>query len=229
MEPRKYVAYYRVSTDRQGQSGLGLEAQKAAVAAHIRADNGALIAEHVEVETGRRADRPELSKALNACRRDRAVLIIAKLDRLARNVHFVSGLMESGVEFRACDFPEANRLTIHILAAVAEHEASAIADRTSSALQAAKARGKPLGWAIPDRQQEQRIAAIHGAAVGRQKADDFAFEVRPIIEQIRAAGIQSLQGIANALNARGIRTARGGRWHPTTVSNVIRRIGGTSL
>ncbi len=143
--PPRFVAYYRVSTDKQGRSGLGLEAQRAAVAVHIASALGAVAAEFVEVESGRRKDRPQLAAALAAARVHRAILVIAKLDRLARNVHFVSGLMESGVEFVAADLPTVNRLTVHILAAVAEEEARMISARTKAALAAAKARGVRLG------------------------------------------------------------------------------------
>src|SRR3954447_18385327 len=144
----KYISYYRVSTARQGRIGLGLEAQKQAVLNHL---SGIFpLSEFTEVESGRRNDRPKLAEALAACRLHKAVLVIAKLDRLARNVAFVSHLMESGVEFQAVDFPEANRLTIHILAAVAEHEAKMISERTKIALAAAKARGTKLGPRNPN-------------------------------------------------------------------------------
>src|SRR5215471_9744339 len=141
----KFVAYYRVSTARQGRSGLGLEAQQAAVRAHLNGGRWKLVAEITEIETGKRADRPKLAEALKLCRIHGATLIIAKLDRLARNVAFISALMESDVEFEAVDFPQANRLTIHIMAAVAEHEAKMISERTKVALAAAKARGTKLG------------------------------------------------------------------------------------
>ena len=137
MNMTDFVAYYRVSTDRQGVSGLGLEAQRRAVA-DFAAGRGGILAEFTEVESGRKNDRPELRAALAACQRERAILVIAKLDRLARNVAFIAGLMESGVEFVAVDMPQANRLTIHILAAVAEHEREMISQRTRAALQAAK-------------------------------------------------------------------------------------------
>src|SRR5271167_2308808 len=141
----KFISYLRVSTARQGISGLGLEAQRDAVASYLNGGRWTLVQEVVEVESGKRNDRPAIAEALRLCRLHRATLIIAKLDRLARNVHFISSLMESGVEFVAVDFPQANRLTVHILAAVAEHEATMISSRTKAALGAAKARGVRLG------------------------------------------------------------------------------------
>jgi DNA invertase Pin-like site-specific DNA recombinase len=145
MAKGKFIAYYRVSTEKQGRSGLGLEAQREAVRNHLNGGSWRLAAEVVEVESGKRNDRPKLAEALRLCRLHGATLIIAKLDRLARNVAFISNLMESGVEFTAVDFPQANRLTVHILAAVAEHEREMISQRTKAALAAAKARGTKLG------------------------------------------------------------------------------------
>jgi Resolvase, N terminal domain len=145
MAKGSFVAYYRVSTERQGRSGLGLEAQQEAVRSYLNGGRWRLDAEVIEIESGKRSDRPKLAEALRLCRLHGAKLIIARLDRLARNVAFVSALMESGVDFVAVDFPQANRLTVHILAAVAEHEAKAISERTKAALAAAKARGKKLG------------------------------------------------------------------------------------
>ena len=141
----RFVAYYRVSTDRQGKSGLGLEAQREAVQSYLNGGSWTLAAEVTEVESGKRNDRPELDRALGLCRLYGATLVVAKLDRLARNVAFISKLMESGVDFVAVDFPQANRLTVHILAAVAKHEAAMISQRTKAALAAAKARGVKLG------------------------------------------------------------------------------------
>jgi DNA invertase Pin-like site-specific DNA recombinase len=221
----KFIAYYRVSTDRQGQSGLGLEAQRRAVAEFLDGGSGTLLETFTEVESGKRSDRPELQAALAACRKKKATLVIAKLDRLARNVAFVSNLMESGVDFVAVDFPTANRLTIHILAAVAEHEREMIAKRTKDALAAAKARGRKLGWANPDR-RDQGLASATGAKANRAGANRFAANVLPIVREIENAGITTLAGLATALNARGIGTARGGRWYPTTVRNLRRRAGG---
>ena len=215
----KFVTYLRVSTERQGQSGLGLEAQRAAVAAHVLG-RGEVVAEFVEVESGKRSDRPELALALAEAKRARAVLLIAKLDRLARNVAFIANLLESGVEVMAADMPEANRFLLHVMAAVAEHEAQAISDRTKAALVAAKARGVKLGWSIPDRTAEQRQAARKGAAVNKAQALAHAENMLPVIEKIRAGGA-SLRQIAAELNARGVKTARGGKWHATTVRNII--------
>jgi DNA invertase Pin-like site-specific DNA recombinase len=214
----KFVAYYRVSTDQQGTSGLGLEAQRASVKTYLDGGPWRLVAEHTEVESGKRADRPELAKALLACRKHKAKLIIAKLDRLSRNLAFIATLMDSGVEFIAVDNPHANKLTIHILAAVAQHEREAISERTKAALAAAKARGKKLGG--------PRLAAARRASVKARSAaaDAFAANVRPIIEQIRASGVGSLRGVARALNARGVRTARGGsEWTAVQVSDVLKR------
>jgi DNA invertase Pin-like site-specific DNA recombinase len=191
MNDRRYIAYFRVSTDRQGKSGLGLEAQQQAVSVFLHG-RGELIAAFTEIESGRRNDRPQLATALDACRRHKAALIIAKLDRLARNVYFISGLMESGVEFIAVDMPEANRLTIHILAAVAEHEREMISQRTKAALQAAKTRGTKLGSPQP-----QNGAAIRSQVL-QKKADRFAVNVLPVIRELQAQGITSYKTLARA-------------------------------
>ena len=217
----KFVTYLRVSTERQGQSGLGLEAQRAAVAAHVLV-RGEVVSEFVEVESGKRTDRPELARALAEAKRAGAVLLIAKLDRLARNVAFIANLLESGVEVTAADMPEANRFVLHIMAAVAEQEGRAISERTRAALAAAKARGIKLGWSMLSRQAEQRQAAQKGVAVRMAKADDFAANVLPIVRELQSSGM-SLRGVANTLNERGVRTARGGKWQAATVRNVLAR------
>jgi DNA invertase Pin-like site-specific DNA recombinase len=216
-----YVTYLRVSTDRQGKSGLGLEAQRAAVLDHV-AGKGEIAAEYVEIESGKKNDRPQLARAMAEAKRIGAVLLIAKLDRLARNVAFIANLLESGVEIAAADMPEANRFLLHIMAAVAEHEAQAISDRTRAALAAAKARGVALGWSMPGRSDEQRQAARKGAACNAQKADQHATNVLPVIHQIAARGA-SLRQIADELNVRGIKTARGGLWYAATVRNMFAR------
>jgi DNA invertase Pin-like site-specific DNA recombinase len=223
MAAGKFVAYYRVSTARQGRSGLGLEAQRQAVSDYLNGGAWDLVAEFTEIESGKRNDRPELSRALELCRRQKATLVIAKLDRLARNVAFIANLMESRVDFVAVDMPQANRLTVHILAAVAEHEREMIVARTKAALAAAKARGKLLGWANPARQEERAAASRKGATVAKSSASLFAANVLPIIREIRTAGITTLVGIASALNARGVHTARGGAWYPATVRNLLAR------
>ena len=211
----QYVAYYRVSTDRQGRSGLGLDAQRAAVAGYL-AGRGEPLAEFTEIESGRKNDRPQLAAALALCRQRRARLIIAKLDRLARNVHFISGLMESGVEFTACDMPEANRLTLHILAAVAEHEREAISKRTTEALAMAKARGTRLGNPRPAE------AARQARAVASARLDTYRAQVRPIIADLHGQGI-GLRAIARELNRRGIATVRGRQWEAATVKGILER------
>lgn len=223
----KFVTYYRVSTARQGQSGLGLEAQKAAVASYVLGAGGDVVTEFTEVESGKRTERPELARALAEAKRQGAVLLIAKLDRLARNVAFIANLLEAGVDVRAADMPEANRFVLHVMAAVAEQEGRAISERTRAALAEAKARGKKLGWAMPSRKGEQRQAAQKGAAVRTAKADAFATNVLPVINELLASGM-SLRAIAATLNARGIATARGGKWQAVTVSNVLARANATA-
>jgi DNA invertase Pin-like site-specific DNA recombinase len=213
----KWVSYLRVSTDKQGESGLGLEAQRRAVGDYLNGGKWTLAAEFVEVESGKRSDRPQLAAALAACKKHKAKLVVAKLDRLARNVAFTAKLMESGVEFVAADMPFANKLTVHILAAVAEHEREMISSRTRDALAAAKARGVKLGG--PKLAEAQR----NGSEANREKADQFAANTRPVIEQIRKSGITSLRGIAAALNARGVPTARGGTWTPVQIMAIERR------
>jgi DNA invertase Pin-like site-specific DNA recombinase len=211
----KFVAYFRVSTDRQGKSGLGLEAQRQAVMTYLNGGSWTLVEEFTEIESGKRTDRPELQKALAACKRLKAKLIIAKLDRLGRNLAFIATLMDSGVEFIAVDNPHANKLTIHILAAVAEHEREMISERTKAALAAAKRRGTRLGNPnLPE-------AAKRGTAATKAAARRFAGNVRPIIDEIIAAGATSHNAIAAKLNERNVRTARGGRWSHVQVGAIL--------
>jgi DNA invertase Pin-like site-specific DNA recombinase len=222
MAKGKFVAYYRVSTQKQGTSGLGLEAQRTAVLDYLNGGNWNLVEEVTEIESGKDNSRPELAKALALCRIHNATLIIAKLDRLARNVAFISNLMESGVEFTAVDFPQANRLTVHILAAVAEHEAAMISARTKAALAAAKARGVVLGG---DRAGIIASQSPKGRAISlarrRERAAKRAADLAPVIADIRQAGATSLRQIASALNNRGITSPRGGTWSAVQVQRIL--------
>jgi DNA invertase Pin-like site-specific DNA recombinase len=229
----KLIAYYRVSTKRQGDSGLGLEGQRAAVETYARQQGASIVASYTEVESGKRSDRPELAKAIAHAKRSKAVLVVAKLDRLSRNVAFLSAIMESGIEFVACDNPHANRLTLHILAAVAEAEAKAISERTKAALAAAKARGVVFGSARPDywttERRESWIAGLHQARqrsiVTRQaKARAVYADLLPAIQEQRKAG-QTLQAIADRLNTDGHTTSRGCQWSPQQVRQVLQRCG----
>jgi DNA invertase Pin-like site-specific DNA recombinase len=217
--PESFVAYYRVSTERQGQSGLGLEAQRRAVLDLLRGE--APLAELTEVETGKGANalekRPELRKAIALCRQKKATLLIARLDRLARNVHFISGLMEAGIEFRAVDLPSATRFTLHIYAALAEEEARKISERTKAALAAAKARGKKLGSPDPAR------GGARGGPALKEKAALYAHNVLPLLRDLQRGGVLSLRALAAALNAREVPTFRGGRWYAATVRNLLQR------
>lgn len=223
----RVVAYFRVSTEGQSKSGLGLEAQRQAVRSLCSGRGWEVVAEHTEVESGKRADRPELAKALRHAKLTGAVLVVAKLDRLSRSVTFLSALQDSGAQFVAADMPEATELTVHIMAAVAQAERKAIGTRTREALAAAKARGVRLG--NPNGAAALRRAGKgNGASVATIKgnADAFAADLREVLEDLRAGGCTSLAGIAGELNARYIRTARGGKWHPSSVRNLEARLAG---
>ena len=224
---RAFVAYLRVSTDRQGRSGLGLEAQQAAIAAFLTGADRLLEPPYVEVESGRNPDRPKLRQALARCRKAGATLLIAKLDRLARNVHFISGLMESGVPFVAADMPNATPFMLHIHAAVAEEEARAISKRTKAALAAAKARGVKLGGDRGYRPVTPPDAKAAAEARTRA-ADHAAHALAGVIEDVRTSlgGAASLHAIAKGLTERGISTPRGGAWTATAVRRVLGRLEG---
>jgi len=218
---QKYIAYYRVSTKRQGASGLGIEAQRESVAVYLKSVNGKLCASFTEIESGKRADRPQLAAALAACRLHHAVLCVAKLDRLSRNLCFLTNLMESGCAFECCDNPTANKLTVHILASVAEAEREMISTRTIAALQAAKRKGVVLGGdhgitAAIARKGNRASAAVRSAAAAQRRND-----LQPVIAELRDSGCQSLAQIAAGLNERQIPTARGGEWGPAQVMRVM--------
>jgi DNA invertase Pin-like site-specific DNA recombinase len=229
MATGKFVSYLRVSTERQGRSGLGLEAQRNAVTEHLNGGDWELLSEFVEVESGRRNDRPKLAEALHRARVTGATLLIAKLDRLSRDAHFLLGLERAGIEFVACDMPHANRLTVGIMALVAEQEREAISQRTRAALAAAKARGTKLG--NPNGANVLRGVGAGkpgwtaGAEGNKRSAEEFASRVLPVIVDIRAGGTSSLEGIAAELNARGILTPRRGAWYPASVKRVLARVG----
>ena len=215
-KPSSFVCYFRVSTFRQGESGLGLDGQRAAVEAFVRQHGGAIVGQYVEVESGRKSDRPERGKTLAAARKGRATLLIAKLDRLARNVAFIANLMDAGCDFVACDQPFASRLTLHILAAVAEDEARRISERTKAALQAAKARGVKLGSPIA---AETAATARAAWSAERQRKNSTT---RTVIEDIRRSGVVTLVGIAQVLEDRGIKTPAGRpTWAPAQVSRLL--------
>jgi DNA invertase Pin-like site-specific DNA recombinase len=234
MKTTDLIAYYRLSREKKRKEGCtepewgwSRESQQAAVDALARARDAEILASYQEIETGKRADRPELARAIAHAKRAGATLVIAKLDRLARNVHFVSGLMESGVDFIACDNPHANRLTIHILAAVAEDEARRISERTKAALAAAKCRGVKLGAARPEcrnlTDQARRRGCLNSAAAMKQQADEAYQDLRDFLAALRPAF--SYQQIAEILNQRGERTRRGKPWTNVAVLRACKRLG----
>ena len=221
----KIVAYHRVSTARQGNSGLGLEAQTKAVSDFATVRNAVVVGSFTEVESGKRNDRPELAKALHLAKVTGATLVIAKLDRLSRNAAFLLTLRDSGVAFIAADMPDANDLTVGIMALVAQQEREAISKRTREALAAAKARGTKLG-------NPNGAAAIRRAAKGnaagvraiKAGANRHAANLAPVITALRSEGLMSLGSLADALNDRGMLTPRGGRWHKSSVRNLLNRL-----
>jgi DNA invertase Pin-like site-specific DNA recombinase len=226
----KFVAYYRVSTDRQGRSGLGLEAQQAAVATYLKGGSWRIVAEFTEVESGRKSDRPELEKALGAARLHRCPLVVSKVDRLTRSVAFLSRLLEANLDVRFADLPQiegaTGRFLLQQMVAVAELEAGMISARTRAALAAAKRRGKKLGG--PRIRTDGRPVVIshaaqkRGAAANRMRAVDRAIDLAPTIAQIRAAGAATLAAIADGLNAAAIPTPRGrGKWSPVQVKRTM--------
>jgi DNA invertase Pin-like site-specific DNA recombinase len=217
----KYVTYFRVSTAKQGASGLGIEAQKEAVARFLKPGD-VIAGSFTETESGKLNTRPQLAAALRLCRQRKATLLIAKLDRLSRNVAFLAALLEGDVQVIACDNPAATKFTLHILAAVAEHEAEMISQRTKAALAAAKARGVVLGgWKGVAMRADVRVK---GNAVQASMARETASSLGPVIAELKAEGVASLAAMADALNSRQIATPRGGKWHAASVARVVARI-----
>ena len=215
----KYVTYYRVSTAKQGQSGLGLEAQQSAVEAFIKSKSGELMESFTEIESGKRSDRPELEKALRRCRLTGATLVIAKLDRLSRDVEFVAKMQKSSVAFLCCDMPEANDLTVNMMAVMAQHEREMISTRTKAALQAAKARGVKLG--NPTLHLVANTDTTKANQVRIEKAQARNAELKSIIQELEAEqGDMSGREIAAALNNAGYRTARGNEFSHTQALRV---------
>ena len=218
----RYVAYYRVSTERQGRSGLGLDAQKAAVEALVKRSGGVLRAEFTEVQSGKDDDRPQLGEALKLCRLTNSTLLIAKLDRLSRNVAFLATLQQSGTKFIACDLPEANELVVHILAAVAQAERKAISERTRAALAAAKARGVHLG--NPRLKPGTRASAAIASRARSERASDRAKELFDVLENAAKSGHVTLRQVAHYLNELGIASPNGRQWHPNSVRRIRQHV-----
>ena len=213
----RYISYLRVSTAKQERSGLGLEAQRAAVATYLNGGSWTLLSEFVESESGKHNDRVQLAAAMKMCRMTGSTLVIAKLDRLSRNAAFLIGLKDAGVDFVAADMPNANKLTVGIMALVAEQERDAISRRTKDALAAAKARGKVLGgWKGSESRGDLAVAR----AALAEKTASFAADVSPIVREMREQGL-SLRQIAAKLTADGIRTPRGGNWTATAVTRLL--------
>lgn len=228
----RFVIYYRVSTDKQGKSGLGLEAQKETVMRYLNGGVHEIVGEHTEIESGGKDNRPELEKALRDCRLKGARLIVAKLDRLSRDLGFITALQKSEVKFTVAEMPDATELTIHIYAAMAQHERKLISQRTKDALARAKANGKKLG--NPCLQRGERIPGSgipSYANDGRiESADNFAVEITKVIREMisqrketEGSSGMSLRDIAECLNNAGYRTARNGQWHATSVKRILER------
>jgi DNA invertase Pin-like site-specific DNA recombinase len=219
---KSVVSYIRVSTATQGRSGLGIDAQRAAIARFVEAEGLTISAEHVEVETGKGSDaldrRPKLREALAQARKAKASIVVAKLDRLSRDVHFISGLMAHKVSFIVAELgADCDPFMLHIYAALAEKERALISERTTAALARAKANGVRLG------NPHLAEVAAKGTEATRRQADVFAANLMPLIRQLRASGITTIRALADELNARGVRTARGGAWHPATVHGLLTR------
>ena len=222
MDDRSIITYIRVSSSQQGRSGLGIEAQRETLRHFAEAEGFDVAREFVEVETGKGADaldrRPQLRAALAAARKQRAHVAVAKLDRLSRDVHFISGLMAHKVPFLVAELgPDVDPFVLHLFAALAEKERALISTRTRQALAAAKARGVALG------NPKLHVARRGAVSAVKAEADRYAANILPIIREAQKAGATTLRQIAEALNARGVATARGGQWHPKSVANILER------
>jgi DNA invertase Pin-like site-specific DNA recombinase len=226
MAEGKQVLYFRVSTQRQGKSGLGLDAQREQCHQFLNGGQWEVIGEFVEVESGRRNDRPQLEKALKLARVHNARLVVAKIDRLSRNLSFIASMMESGVQFVAADMPEANQLTIHIMAAMAQHEQKQISNRVKESLHQAKLRGVRLGSPksyLTD--EDRKVGSKIGAEVRTKNALAKAMDLMEIVEDINLSGITTLKGLARELTKRGVPTPRGkDTWYPQTVKRLYERV-----
>lgn len=221
MEEPKFVAYLRVSTRHQSISGLGLDAQREIISKHLQGKS--TIAEYIEVESGRKSDRPKLQEALALCRKEKATLIVAKLDRLSRNVAFTSRLLESDVEIKFCDFPEANRLVLHIISSIAEYEANLIRTRTKQALEAKRSRGEQLGK--PENFTNNQAKAIaHSRHTVTAKARNNPNNKRAVaMLKVLAQSTSNLSEMARTLNQEGFTTSRGGSFTAQQVKVLLQR------
>jgi DNA invertase Pin-like site-specific DNA recombinase len=224
--PRHYVTYFRVSTQKQGKSGLGLDAQKATVTAYLASHGGTAIATFREVESGKLNDRPQLAAAMKRCRQTRATLLVAKIDRLSRNAAFRLSLRDAGVRFVAADMPDMNETVVGIMAVIAQAERQAISDRTRAALAAAKARGVMLGNPRLDRvAPRSRADALHASQAAATAAKERAEELRDVVMDARAQGAVTLRQLADHMNGLAISTARGGKWAAASVQRLLVQLG----
>lgn len=221
MNHQRYVAYFRVSTQKQGKSGLGLEAQQRAVRDYLAMYGGEVIAEFQEVESGKRTDRPEFNRACDYAELSNASLLVAKLDRLSRDLNFVTGLQKRGIRFKLCDMPDVDQLTVHILASMAQHEASMISARTKAAMAEAKARGIVLGNPYLDVQRNRDVTAAN--SVRSESQAEWKRKILKVISHLESEGYSTCQQLADELNHRGLKTQRGSRFSVPIVSRLRRQ------